>query len=564
MTGFGGKDNKKTKRKRASTQSGEISIDSILERAFNNHINGDVALAEKEYRKAIELGSKHHAVFANLGVICTNSGRIEEAVALYQKSIELNPEDANTYSNLGFLYFNLGKYKQAAELTSKSLEKNPNNAQVQTILGWSYKELGNLDQALSITLKSLELKPNNTSALINLGGIYKDLGILDQALTSTIKALEFQPDNVSGLINLAGIYQDLGRPRKALNSILKALDLEPENTSALINLANICQELGMISEARAAIFKSIHLKPINNTRSLDTLTLMLQHSIRKQNAGPRHLIEEVDIKLRKLNIEFGRKHFHVSDSINIIKEALKVAGALGENIVTNLTQIYHRKKSIEPNCNKLMDFFNMKNAIAQRCHSCYKVQIEVNSLNELINLNFLMKKIQFKSDNTSKCMIELRTFSKGHYKGIIYCSSIDEAASVLVKTKNYIEEKSDINPIFGIKRGCTEFTNKHSNYGRIGDLQNLDPGPRQLKDWAIIEEEYFKAADEVAAQPIGWEFNLGELLIIKNWVLYALALEDFEAIREFGDLSYKNHEVAALINLKMDAMKVQSSQQRNS
>lgn len=550
MTGFGSKENK---RKKLSSSSLQASLESIQKSAVNHHMNGDLAIAEKEYRAAIELGSKHHAVFTNLGVICNNSGRIDEAIVLYKKSINLNPKDANAYSNLGSLYFNLGNFKQAAEFTRKSLAINPDNYQVQTTLGWSYKELGNLDQALTITLKSLDLKPNNASALINLGGIYKDLGNLEQALSSTIKALSIKPNNTSGLINLAGIYQDLGDLDKALTSIHKALDLNPKNTSALINLANIYHELGMLDDAIAAILKSMHIKPNNNTRSYDTLTSILQSPIPRKNTRPRHIIEEIDIKLRKLGIQ-SEKGIYVNHSNNIVKEALNIADPLGKTAHTSLTQIYHRVKNTEPNCNQLMDFFNSRNSIAQRCHNCYKVQIEVNSISELITLNFLMKKLQLKSNNTSKCMIELRTFSKGHYKGIIYCSSIDEAAAVLTSTKQYIKEKSDLNPIFGVKRGCTEFTNEHSKYGEIGSLENLDQGPKQPRDWAIIEKKYFKATDEVRAQVTGWEFNLGELMIIKNWILYALEINDSEAIRQYGEMNYENIELIKLIKLKKNTM----------
>ena len=68
--------------------------------------------AEKNYRKAINIGYSH-PIFSNLGVICKNSGRAEEAINLYLKAIELNPNYPDAYLNLGNLYTELGDLDQA-------------------------------------------------------------------------------------------------------------------------------------------------------------------------------------------------------------------------------------------------------------------------------------------------------------------------------------------------------------------------------------------------------------------------------------------------------------------
>ena len=66
---------------------------------------------------------------------------------------------------------------------------------------------------------------------------------------------------------------------------------------------------------------------------------------------------------------------------------------------------------------------------------------------ENVNDEFLQKKFEtiepqdfkFPQNNIRKCLIELRPDVKGLYKGIIYCSSLDEAEKVLKidKTNNW-------------------------------------------------------------------------------------------------------------------------------
>ena len=148
-------------------------------------------------------------------------------------------------------------------------------------------------------------------------------------------------------------------------------------------------------------------------------------------------------------------------------------------------------------------------------------------------------------------MVELRKHAKGFYKGIIYCSEIDEAESVVNETRLYISERSKIKPIFSVKRGCTEFANAHKEYGEIGSLGNLRQGKEQRKEWEFNEKRFMRGKSELkAAGTTGWEFNLGELLILKNWILYAIAMEDSEAIAKYGNINYDNKTISKAIDFK--------------
>ena len=298
--------------------------------------------------------------------------------------------------------------------------------------------------------------------------------------------------------------------------------------------------------------KSIQTKSIDNLEAYNNLVSILQRPKGKESSTPTSQIEEIDNELRKIGepLADGRK-INVNDVDTFIKKALDIASPLEGILTTSLTQIFHRTKNTEPNCKNLMAFFSSQNSIAARCHSCYKVQIEVNSLDELIILNFLMKSLRLENNNTRKCMVELRKIAKGFYKGLIYCSGIDEAESIANETKRYISEKTNIKPNFTVKRGCTEFTNAHKEYGQIGNQDKLDSGPQQREEWKLKEKSFLSGKKETTrADTTGWEFNLGELLIFKNWILYALAMDDATAIAKYGKTRYENKTISKAINLK--------------
>ena len=71
----------------------------------------------------------------------------------------------------------------------------------------------------------------------------------------------------------------------------------------------------------------------------------------------------------------------------------------------------------------------------------YKVQVEPNTIIDLINLLMIFDQLQLKGNNIRKCMIELRSNIPGFYKGLIYCSGIDEANLIYEQLLRILHEK---------------------------------------------------------------------------------------------------------------------------
>ena len=74
-----------------------------------------------------------------------------------------------------------------------------------------------------------------------------------------------------------------------------------------------------------------------------------------------------------------------------------------------------------------MGIFKQHKIIPEFCFGCYKVQVEVESIIELIKLFLVFNKLDLENNNTRKCMVELRNNVSGFYKGLIYCSGLDQA-----------------------------------------------------------------------------------------------------------------------------------------
>ena len=323
------------------------------------------------------------------------------------------------------------------------------------------------------------------------------------------------------------IHRELGNFREALQSNHQALKIDPHNIDATIELGQLHRKFGNLDQALACALESIKSNAADTTKACDLLTLTLQQQRNTINSKAIHPIESVDAELRKLQLP-GANNSTISaaDIQQFIQKAFIITASLDQQINTSLTQIYHVQQSEAPNCSALSKFFLAHQAIAKRCHSCYKIQLNVKSLDELLMLHFFMKMLHLKDSNTSKCMIELRPDQNNFYKGLIYCSDVKEAAHVAKNVILECRKRTALSPEVSINRGCTSFRKEYPDYGAINTSTSLQEGPRQREEWANKEAQFFNQKDSMPINKSASAFNLGEWLIIKNWIAYANAMGD--------------------------------------
>ena len=153
------------------------------------------------------------------------------------------------------------------------------------------------------------------------------------------------------------------------------------------------------------------------------------------------------------------------------------------------------------------------------------MQIELENIIDLIKLYIIFDNINFKNNNTKKCMVETRKNIKGNYKGLIYCSSLEEAE--LIKNRLSLLLKINLNKdvICIVKRGCSEFGIKHPEYSNLkGDIMNYNSEWKVFENY--IDENYPDLIMKKNLQPSKKGTSLNDVLIIQNWLAYANIIGD--------------------------------------
>ena len=528
----------------------------IINRAFKFHSQGNITEAAKNYRYFIDQGFKNHRVFSNYGVILRDLGKLKEAELSQRKAIELNPNDAMAHSNLGIIFQDLGKLQEAELSQRKAIELNPNYAEAYYNLGNILKNLGQIKKAEIYQRKAIKIKPNFAYAYSNLGIILKERGEVEEAERCQRKAIELKPDLGVAHLNLGIVLAELGKLQEAESCQRKAIALKPDMAVAHLNLGIVLAELGKLQEAEIYQSKAIKIQPdlgtaysnlgkifqdlgkledaeksylkaikYNNKNKLYKSNLINLLTIYKPAQTNSNEIYRVNEEFKKIKLQ-NKKNIKITDNdaIRIYRDGNNIYKNSNLELETNLSQIYKRN-NVDLNCKRHKLIFNQHKIIPEFCFGCYKVQIEVNTVIELIKLFLVFNELKLKNNNTRKAIIELRPNISGFYKGLIYCLGFDEALKVSKKVDIQIQNKIQINLISKIKRGCSEYPLEFPEYQKIpiSGIQTMDYNEK----WRSIEKETDKGNKEWGRSSKSIEgFNLNDFLIMRNWIAYAQKIGD--------------------------------------
>lgn len=92
---------------------------------------GKLDLAEKAFRKAIEINPLNPLSHYNLGTFYLNQKRFDDAIVRFSEAIRLNPGDANAHNNIGTVYLARGQPKEALRHFDVSLAINPHQENIR-------------------------------------------------------------------------------------------------------------------------------------------------------------------------------------------------------------------------------------------------------------------------------------------------------------------------------------------------------------------------------------------------------------------------------------------------
>ena len=548
----------------------ELTLDQALQKGIEAHKAGNIREADRFYTAVIRAQPSHPDANHNLGVLAVGVGKLEEALSFFKTALEANKTVAQFWLSYIDTLLKLDRKEEARELflqaknvgakgdTFDKLEKQlnieefykdqlkpllqlytqghfqdtiketqalskryPYNPGIWNLLGASAAKLGQVDHAINAFQAVLKLQPSNANAYNNLGAMFKDLGQLGKAIENYQKALQLDPKHAEGYFNLGNALKEQKNLSEAIYAYEKALKIKPNYADAYVNMGNTYRDIGDLQKAAENYNRALILVPDLTSAYTNAVELLKAHTPKHKSP---HLIFTIDRKIKKLSSRLIKSVSPVEVTSHIL-EGFSYIDEDRYTYRTPLTQIYKRT-NLDLNCDRHKKIFETLKIIPEFCFGCFKVQIEVPSMIDLIKITSLFYKIQFGKNLMKKTMIELRENVPGFYKGIIYCGDLDEAKVIKQKLDLELEQIFEYELISAIKRGCSEYALEYPTYGKVENTKGRMSYPNK---WRNFEERFDQTEIfelNKFTPPTTENYSLGDFYIIQKWIDYAKGIGD--------------------------------------
>ncbi len=258
-----------------------------LSRAIQQVQQGDLPGALSTAQKVVRYNPEYAEGRFILGMLCRDSGRLDEALEHLEHAVRSRPRDAAIVDALGTVHHASGRFREARQAFLTAVKLDPSAPAALYNLGSASLEVGDDQAARDCFQRLCELQPRDPEVWLNLGVSQARQGHLQQATAALRRATALDPSSASACMNLAGVLAHLGhleepgecyrracelepgspRPHQRLGWYLagrgqhgaareafeQALVLDPSSGPAAAGLAHLAEAAGQVQEARALL-----------------------------------------------------------------------------------------------------------------------------------------------------------------------------------------------------------------------------------------------------------------------------------------------------------------------
>ncbi len=197
---------------------------------------GRLAEAEQVYRQILAAAPGHADSLHMLGVIASQCGQPQAAVACIDQAIAIKPSAAMFHVNRAAALLALGQLDAALAACQAALRLQRNSAEAAQVMGHVLSDLGRPEEALAAYRDALRHKPDLPDLYNNLGLVLRQADRLEEAVVALRQAVKRAPRDAQAQGNLGGVLKELGRLTEAEECYRAALRLQPDDPVLHLNL----------------------------------------------------------------------------------------------------------------------------------------------------------------------------------------------------------------------------------------------------------------------------------------------------------------------------------------
>jgi RNA polymerase sigma factor (sigma-70 family) len=184
------------------------------------------------YNAEIRAKPSSAAAYQQRGLIWTNKGQLDKAIADYNEVIRLDPSHAWAYANRGNAWSAKGDQDKAIADLGEAIRLDPQYAWAYGCRGYAWSEKNNLDKAIADYTETIRIDPKATWAYISRGNAWFAKNEYDRAIADYTEAIRLRPEDASAYDSRASAWTQKKELDKAITDYTEAIRLNPKDASA--------------------------------------------------------------------------------------------------------------------------------------------------------------------------------------------------------------------------------------------------------------------------------------------------------------------------------------------
>lgn len=236
---------------------------------------GNFPEARRLLREAVEDDPNDGALWFHLGVSCTETNNLDEAITAFERARSLAPRQADTYFNLGLVYWRRGEINQAKESYRAGLALHPKETSALENYSLLLMKTGEYQAAIA-PLKELKSDPKKSlPARVALIECYLKTGQFQAAEQETDEIIRRNAAGPADQTKIAALLLDNGAPGPAEKLFKNTLSIDPNQAAANGALGEIYLEKRKLLEAANCFQKAVQLDPDSATYAFGFVRVLL-------------------------------------------------------------------------------------------------------------------------------------------------------------------------------------------------------------------------------------------------------------------------------------------------
>jgi tetratricopeptide (TPR) repeat protein len=223
--------------------------------------NGQLSLAEEDFRRVIALDSKSSAAYVNLGVAYMREKRWDDALVELHKAESLSPGEPGIRLNIGLAYYQKNDFATAVGAFSEALKMAPGSLQARYLLGLCYFFTNKYKEATDTLAPLWDRESTNLNYLyvVSIAASKSSNSPLQKRAFDQMLAIGQNTPEFHLYVGKAWLAED--ETHKALEEFLAAAESRPDLPLVHYFLGRTYLEQRAYPKAEAELQKDIAIEP---------------------------------------------------------------------------------------------------------------------------------------------------------------------------------------------------------------------------------------------------------------------------------------------------------------